>query len=178
MTKLFVKESTLAKARHMGAEMAKDPVIRPHLDGVLQYQSFNRFRNAHRAYWEQSSRWEKHYQERVFVMADKEASRYKIRDQNSMNTWDVWYNNFEQPIKNAIWETWEKQMNLEARYFNALLNAGKINPNQLLALMGVATPDHEEAQELASMPIRMYAEEKPTVRETFMRFIRLGRRAS
>lgn len=116
----------IGRARRVGQEMSSDPRIFPHLDNALQYASYLRFRNAHRAYWEQNPHFEKRYQEPIFLMADKEARRQGKSDYDSITNWDLWYHHVVHPLKSAMWEVWEKNMRLERRFYEKLLAAGRI----------------------------------------------------
>ncbi len=178
MARLAVSEWTLGRARNLGDEMARDPLIRPHVVEVLQYENYYRFRLSHRAYWEQSSRWEKHYQDRIFAIADKECAKYHWNNYDNIGNWDVWYNRLVQPIKNSLWETWEEAFKLEARYFEALLSTGRANPRQVLSIIG-ASPTDDSMMDEEVMPIIPIPPEhhRPMgTLPTMMRFLGLQKR--
>ena len=126
---------THAKARLIGEAMARDPLIKPRLHDVLQYSGYFRFRVAHRAFWEHSIRFELTYQEGIFQLADREAKCRGAISSDSMLNWDVWYNNVVHPIKTVVWQTWEKSVNLENRYLEALVDSGSATPSDVQRLI-------------------------------------------
>lgn len=130
-----VRPATIAKARELGTEMVRDAAIRPQLKNVAQYGGYGNFRVAHRALWEQSDRFELYYQERLHALADKESRRQAIDDSESTGHWDARYDDVLYPIKAAMWETWEKAVNLERRYFQALLDSGSMTPEQVQTII-------------------------------------------
>lgn len=173
LAQTHVKASTLTKARHLGHEMARDPVIRPYLTNAVQYQSYHRFRIAHRAHWEQSTRFELYYQERIFTLADREAAHNGMSEYDSIANWDVWYHRVVHPIKSTFWETWETAMKLESRYLEALLNSGKACPSQFRSIV-----DGESDRPESAIPLPLLAQE-PNVGPipALLRFLHLGGRA-
>lgn len=169
-----VRESTLSKARDLGNDMVRDPVIRPHLKCVAQYQSYHRFRIAHRAHWEQSTRFERYYQERLFALADKESGQGLSEACDSINNWDVWYHQVVHPIKTVLWETWERAVNLERRYFEALLDSGEATPDQIQTII-----DNEELEPHKTVPMRLVAQSaNDGAVPSILRFLHLARRSA
>ena len=115
--------------------MARDPLIKPRLHDVLQYSGYFRFRVAHRAFWEQSTRFEIAYQERLFQLADYEGKYHRAVGNDSMLNWDIWYNTVVHPIKTVAWQTWEKSVRLESRYLEALVDSGSATPAEVQRLI-------------------------------------------
>jgi hypothetical protein len=118
---LVISSGALAKASQLGIEIARtDPVIRPYLNRVASYENYARFRIGHRMYWEQSTRFERLWQERIYRIAEKEGRHHGFRDYNSVIHWDIWYNGVVHPLRSAMWEAWETQVQLESLYHEAV----------------------------------------------------------
>ncbi len=52
-------------------------------------------------------------------MAEKEGNNQGLRMDDSMASWDVWYNRIVIPMKALLWEAWEHSCNLQSRYAEA-----------------------------------------------------------
>lgn len=167
-----IRASTISKARELGHEMIRDPVIRPYLKDVAQYQSYHRFRNAHRAHWEQSTRFERYYQERLFVLAEKESGRNGADACDSIDNWESWYHEVVHPIKTALWETWEMAVNLERCYFQALRDSRPTVPPEVQTNVD---GEAAEAQKAVPMSLVAQAQSQGTI-PSILRFLHLTRR--
>lgn len=156
MRKVSISREALAKARDLGIYMAKhDVLIRARVTEAGQYENFHRFRTSHRAYWEQSDRYERNYQDQLFRMADKETRRNGLSEYDSMVSWDMWYNRIVHPLKDAFWDAWEKQMGLERKYYAARMSVIRGNPNalkHLLSLSDAVEADEAAVADMASVP--------------------------
>jgi hypothetical protein len=150
VTKVSISREALARARELGAYMAKhDIIVRPRVTEAGQYETYHRFRISHRAHWEGSERFEKTYQDLLYRMADKETRRNGLSEYDSMASWDMWYNRIVGPLREAFWEAWERHVGLERRYYTARLATIKGNPNALKHLLSMS--DALEAEEAAAM---------------------------
>ena len=112
--------TALRKAAELGCEMAKtDHFFRPDVTRASRYDDYRRFRNAHREQWERSDHFVRVWMERLIVIADKEGRNQGLRMDDSMASWDVWYNRIVIPMKSLLWEAWEHSCELPSRYAEA-----------------------------------------------------------
>lgn len=110
-------QRALCQAAELGCEMARrDRFVKPDLGRAGCYDDYQRFRNAHRERWERTDVFVRIWLERLFAMAEKEGKRLGLRIDDSMDSWDVWYNRVVMPMKNLLWEAWEHSWDLPARY--------------------------------------------------------------
>lgn len=113
-----ISEAAAKGARQLGITMLADPVIQPHLRQAHQFGDYDHFRIAHRAYWEQCGPFEP-YQEKIVALAERDGRRLGLDRRNSVEGWDIWYNRLVHPLKDMLWEMWEKGVALEEKYYDA-----------------------------------------------------------
>lgn len=107
----------LRQAAELGCKMANsEDFFQPDLRQATRYEDYRRFRNAHREQWERTDRFISVWLDRLFTLAEKEGKRLGLRMDDSMASWDTWYNRIVVPLKNTLWEAWERSCELPARY--------------------------------------------------------------
>lgn len=147
---LMIRREYFARARQLGRGIAQlDRIIRPRIEKVQQYENYHRFRIAHRSWWEHSGYFEATYLERLYQMADKIASENGLSEYDSIINWELWYNRILNPIKDALWETWERETGLERRYLEARVMLGvndTVAIDQLLQGSASDVPDLAEPE--------------------------------
>lgn len=112
--------SALRKAAELGNEMARtDHFFKPDVTRASRYDDYRRFRNAHREQWERTDHFVRVWMDRLIVLAEKEGKSQGLRMDDSMASWDVWYNRIVTPMKALLWETWEHSCELQSRYTEA-----------------------------------------------------------
>lgn len=117
LTSLTPSHNALHHAAELGCEMAKnDDFFRPDVSLASRYEDYRGFRNAHREQWERTDHFVHIWLERLFSLAEKEGKRLGLRMDDSMASWDIWYNQIVMPMKSVLWETWEHNCELPARY--------------------------------------------------------------
>lgn len=119
---LFTRPRPEERARQFGRAMLADPVIRPYLRNVQQYPDYAHFLLAHRAHWEQSQRFEEHYQEQISRLGNRIMASRGL-DDGSTRQWDARSSDVVQHLKEIMWSTWERHVGLEAMYNDARWNA-------------------------------------------------------
>jgi hypothetical protein len=150
VTKVSISHEVLARAKELGVHMAKhDIILRPRVTEAGQYETYHRFRISHRAHWEESSHFERTYQDQILRLAEKETRRNGLSEYDNMAHWDMSYNRIVGPLREAFWEAWEKYVGLERRYYMARLSTIKGNPNALKHLLSMS--DALEAEEAEAM---------------------------
>lgn len=124
---LQLSARALSRARDLGVQIARtDPIIRPRLLEVSKHDNYARFRMAHRAYWEHSSRFETRWQEQLINIAERAASQQGLSEHDSIVQWELWYGRIVTPLSSAMWEAWESVHQLEMLYKQELLaSAGR-----------------------------------------------------
>lgn len=119
-TLLRPSQKALRQAAELGCEMARsERRLKPDIGRAHSYETYHQFRNAHREQLERSDVFVRVWLERLFALADKEGRRLGLRVDDSMDSWDLWYNQVVVPMKNLAWETWEHSWDLPARYAEA-----------------------------------------------------------
>lgn len=137
---ISVSVRTAERARGIAEDLIHDSAIRPSVCEVGQYGNYRRFRNAHRARWEQSRSFET-YLERIVKLAQSDRS-LRSKQCPSGAQWDTWYEQLVEPIKSLVWEAWERHHRLERRYYEELVRAGHLSP-QHIADMAMAPAETE-----------------------------------
>lgn len=152
-------QTALRRAAELGCEMAKtDRVFRADVSRASHYDDYRRFRNAHREQWERTDRFVRVWLEPLLVLAEKEGKHLGLRMDDSMASWDVWYNRIVMPMKNVFWEAWELNCGLSARYAEAahplaaeddppspVLRIAEVYASQLAEKWGASAPANTAA---------------------------------
>jgi hypothetical protein len=120
ITSIKPSKGALRRAAELGCDMARrDRCFKPDLSRAGRFDSYRRFRNAHREQLERSDAFVRRWQDPLFVLADKEARRLGLRVDDSMASWETWYNCLVVPLKNLLWEAWEHSYQLPDRFDEA-----------------------------------------------------------
>jgi hypothetical protein len=138
--RIVLSQKALMLARDLGIRMAReDRVIRPRFFDLRHNKEYERFRDTHRAYWEQSDQFDQVWQPRIMAITEREAHRLSISDGTSVVDWDRSHNCIINPLKSVMWEAWERVYRLEYLHEQAVsipsasppLPAGWISPNRV-----------------------------------------------
>lgn len=112
--------SAMFQAAELGCEMAaEDHSVRPDLGNAHHYAGYRQFRDAHRERWERSEVFVHTWQERLFILAEKEGNRLGLRMDDLMSSWDTWYSQLVVPLKSVFWTGWERSCELPRRFVQA-----------------------------------------------------------
>lgn len=113
-------QAALRRAAELGREMARHKTgCRPETSSAYHYENYLRFRNAQRDLMEHNEAFSQRWLEKLFAVADREGRAAGLRMDDSMASWDIWYNKLVVPLKEVFWRAWEQACDLPGRYAEA-----------------------------------------------------------
>jgi hypothetical protein len=94
----------------------KVPSCCPDLRAAGSYETYTRYSQATRDRLEHNEEFSQVWLERLFRIAEKEGKHAGLRMDDSMASWDSWYNNLVVPLKGVFWLAWEQTWQLPLHY--------------------------------------------------------------
>ena len=153
-----VNGRSVTKAKALGIEMAHtDAIIAPRLKDAGRYDDYIHFRTAHRTYWEQSDRYTTFWQQRIFRLCEREAECGGLPDCANVFNLALWHNRLLNPLKDAMWESWEDACELARLYEQARANLRVDQPLQPGQPLRIASAGADEVSHRQPMTIAAVA---------------------
>jgi len=168
--RLSPSRTAIKRAAELGQEMArKERHCRPNMAMAEHYETYLRYRNAQREIMENSDVFAQRWVERLLTIADKDGRAHGLRMDDSMASWDIWYNKLVLPLKEVFWLAWEQTWKLPEHYAEARQHfAGMVQPPpvlQVAARRAAAQPPAPDLTQVA-MAQAFPTKDQPLERES------------